>query len=107
MVERVLSMHEAMDSISIFSNFPHSPIALQFLLGIASLPEIHLLNFISRNVRFNGTVSALCGHFIPMAHGEFIALQINTHTARTQQQKMGSKESQPHFEKSLLAFERP
>ena len=47
LVERVLSMHEVVDSISTFSmsNFPHAPVAPHSLLGCASLPTCQVFNF--------------------------------------------------------------
>ena len=47
LVERVLSMHEVVDSISTFSmsNFPHTPVAAHSPLGCASLPTCQVLNF--------------------------------------------------------------
>ena len=47
LVERVLSMHEVVDSISTFSmsNFPHTPVAAHSPLGCASLPTYQVLNF--------------------------------------------------------------
>ena len=47
LVERVLSMHEVVDSISTFSmsNFLHSPVAPHSPLGCASLPTCQVLNF--------------------------------------------------------------
>ena len=74
LVERVLSMHEVVDSISTFSmsNFPHAPVAPHSPLGCASLPTCQVLNFFMflvsnchpissamRCVRLNGAVSGV------------------------------------------------